>query len=368
MRHLSSFASVFGFASLIASSALAQTPLPNATEPVATPAPAAASAPVGQPITPAPGVRPATLQPEAPPPKSSCGPGAVQGVYPADAQTGVWLVCEEVRRRQGLPLAISPNEGPAAYRVGMLRLGNAVILTLQVEAPIGTIRDGRQLRLASIEELPVAAPRLVDALWRGVPVTSTQKVSNLVGEETREYQKKPGEFLWGGGLMGVYGAGSSVGVQPGIDIRAGYETEKYGIGLDLRFGTGSDDHDDKSMDYVAFGIGGRYFLSDGNIGPFFGGGLTWSGIDVRSDDLGNGYGVSGSGMGAYGEVGVEFLRLHSSRLTFDLRFETPFYQLETDRYSYNSYYDAATDSYVNEAPSDDKKYVVPIMAGLTYTW
>ena len=367
MRHLSSFASVFGFASLIASSALAQTPPPNADEPVA-PAPVAAPAPVDQPIAPAPGVRPATLQPEVKPPMSSCGPGAVQGVYPADAQTGVWLVCEEVRRRQGLPLSISPSEGPAAYRVGMLRLGNSVILTLQVEAPIGTIRDGRQLRLATIEELPVAAPRLVDALWRGVPVTSTQKVSNLVGEETREYQKKPGEFLWGGGLMGVVGVGSGAGMQPGIDLRAGYETERYGIGLDLRFGAGSDGNDDKRMDYVAFGIGGRYFLSDGNTGPFVGGGLTWSGIEVRGDDLGNGYGVSGSGMGAYGEAGVEFLRLHSSRLTFDVRFETPFYQLKAEQYAYGSYYDAATDSYVNEAPSDDKKYVVPIMAGLTYTF
>jgi hypothetical protein len=54
-------------------------------------------------------------------------------------------------------------------------------------------------------------------------------------------------------------------------------------------------------------------------------------------------------------------------LAFDLRFETPFYQLAENGYS-PSVYDPTTDSYVTQPRNDDRSYVVPIMAGLAYTF
>ncbi len=323
--------------------------------------------PEAQPIAPAPGVRPATVNPNVAPQVPTCGPAGIQGVYPAEAQTAVWIVCEEIRRRPGVPAAISPTDPPPVYRVGLLRLGQSVIMTVHAEAPVGTVRDSRQLQLSSIEEVPVAAPRLVEALWLGAPVASTRGVANLVGEETREYKKQHGEFLYGGGLVGMVLAGSEAGVQPGIDLRAGYESERFGIGLGFRFGTQDDYNAERSAGYGAFNVGGRYFLSDGNTGAFVGGGLAYSSIEVSRNELDRYESLDGSGIGAYGEVGVELLRLHSSRLAFDLRFETPFYQLEHDSYP-SSVYDPATDSYVTQPRNDEKSYVVPIMAGLAYTF
>jgi hypothetical protein len=330
-------------------------------------APRAEPQPEAQPIAPAPGVRPATVNPNVAPQVPTCGPGGIQGVYPAEAQTSVWLVCEDIRRRSGVPAAISATDPSPVYRVGLLRLGQSVIMTVHVEAPVGTIRDSRQLQLASIEEVPVAAPRLVEALWLGAPVASTRGVATLVGQETREYKKEHGEFLYGGGLAGMVLAGSGAAVVPGIDLRAGYESERFGIGLGFRFGSQGDYDAEQSANYGAFNVGGRYFLSDGNTSAFVGGGLSYSSIELDRNEPDRYESLDGSGIGAYGEVGVELLRLHSSRLAFDLRLETPFYQL-ADRGYAPTVYDPATDSYVTQPRNDEKSYVVPIMAGLAYTF
>jgi len=248
-----------------------------------------------------------------------------------------------------------------------MRIGSAFVLTLHVEAPSGQVRDTRQLRLASIEEAPVAAPRLVDALWSGTALTKTRQVSNLVGQETRKYDKVHGEFLYGAGVLGLYAAGSDTGVQPGLDLQTGYESERFGVGADLRFGLGSDGHEGQTADYFALGVGGRYFLSSGNVGPFVGGGVTWSNLEVYDGEWSDeaAFQGDGSGIGLYGEVGLQLLRLHASRLTFDLRFETPLYLLEQDTYAYSGSVDANGEPVVSSQPG--KKFVVPVMVGLSYT-
>jgi len=73
----------------------------------------------------------------------------------------------------------------------------------------------------------------------------------------------------------------------------------------------------------------------------------------------------GSGIGLYGEVGLQLLRLHPSRVTFELRFETPLYQLEEDRYTYSGAVDASGEAVGPSEP--ERKYVVPVMVGLSYT-
>ncbi len=362
MRPTSLMITVLGSLLLGVTAASAQTAIPSDET-----ASRAEPQPEAQQVAPAPGVRPATVTPNAAPQVPTCGPSGIQGVYPAEAQTAVWLVCEDIRRRPGAPAAVSPTDPPPVYRVGLLRLGQSIIMTVHVEAPVGTIRDSRQLQLASIEEVPVAAPRLVEALWLGAPVASTRGVANLVGEETREYKKQHGEFLYGGGLVGMVLAGAGTGVQPGLDLRAGYESERYGIGLGFRFNMDDSHNRERSAGYGAFHLGGRYFLSDGNTSAFVGGGLAYTNMDVTRDEPERYESLEGSGLSAYGEVGVELLRLHSSRLAFDLRFETPFYMLKNDTYP-SVQYDPATDSYVTQTPTEESSYVVPIMAGLAYTF
>ena len=143
--------------------------------------------------------------------------------------------------------------------------------------------------------------------------------------------------------------------------------DRYGIGLGFRFNMDDSHNRERSAGYGAFHLGGRYFLSDGNTSAFVGGGLAYTNMDVTRDEPERYESLEGSGLSAYGEVGVELLRLHSSRLAFDLRFETPFYMLKNDTYP-SVQYDPATDSYVTQTPTEESSYVVPIMAGLAYTF
>src|SRR5262245_62024987 len=100
---------------------------------------------------------PAEAQP-LPPPASPCALGPHEGVAEPDANTTARLVCAEVAKRGPAPAL--------TYRVVINKLGNLLILVLQSESPPGTVRDQRQLRLASIEEVP--------RLHRGSPRRSSK--------------------------------------------------------------------------------------------------------------------------------------------------------------------------------------------------
>ena len=54
------------------------------------------------------------------------------------------------------------------YRVGVHYLGEATLLRVRHEMPVGTIIRERQVRLASIEEVFEAAERIVNALLRRI--------------------------------------------------------------------------------------------------------------------------------------------------------------------------------------------------------
>lgn len=67
--------------------------------------------------------------------------------------------------------------------------------------------------------------------------------------------------------------------------------------------------------------------------------------------------ISGSGISAFGEAGVEFMRLTSSRLILAARVETPFYSLERESYSYPS----------NQGQKESV-WVMPLTISATYAW
>src|SRR4051812_41114787 len=87
-------------------------------------------------------VPPASAAPAAP--KAGCVLGDHSGVSPSDAETGRKIVCEEVARAGGSPTTL--------YKVDLELLGKALFVTVSEDG--GT--ESRRLRLAEIEELPIA--------------------------------------------------------------------------------------------------------------------------------------------------------------------------------------------------------------------
>ena len=286
-------------------------------------------------------VVPAVAQADAP---AVCLIGDHPGIPESDAQTAALLVCDELRK-QGISITDPVYEAPAtanAYRVILRRLGEKIIVRLSHENPIGTIIIERQMTLANIEEMIPAAPRLVDALVHNKPIDDTVDMESVTEQEARELRKISGESLWHIGILGTFIPGTDVAGEPGYELGWSYQTPSYAVGSEFRASGSDGDEDSDSFSFFAWSIGGRYFFNKRNISPYVGGGFaiintsyeakvkgpvrnqsSFSSNDWEYDD------DSDSGLGAYGVVGIEALRLTESRLKLELRIDRPFFTLDS---------------------------------------
>ena len=278
-----------------------------------------------------------------------CLIGDHPGILESDAQTAAMLVCDELRK-QGISVTDPVYEVPAsasAYRVVLRRLGEKIFVRLSHENPIGTIIIERQLTLANIEEMIPAAPRLVDALVHNKPIDATVDMETVTEQEAREFRKISGESLWNMGIFGTFIPGTDVAAEPGMEFGWSYETPSYAVGTEFRY-SGPDDDDDANTTIALFSwsIGGRYFFNKRNISPYVGGGLaivdasyktkvrkreiirpSFFDTEEKWRDYDDYESEDDSGLGAYGVVGIEALRLTGSRLKLELRLDRPFFNL-----------------------------------------
>lgn len=336
--------------SLLASfflAALAPTPaLADEAAAEATDAPAAPPAPA-----------PAPVVEQPPPPAAATGTTCLtfnNGLDAASAATGGQIVCDEIRA-QGVALVAAGTPSASAYRVHFDRLGAQLVVRVTYEAPLGTVKRSRRITVNGVEQVPVVAPRIARAIVQDESLESTQRVDNLVGEETRKYEKKSGEFLWGLGIVGTSAPTENRWMSPGVEFMGYYETPEYGYGFSLRTAIGAGD---KALRAASAGVGGRYFLSSGDTSAFVGGGLEVGYLDLEVGDSDSGEpSLWGSGISAFGELGVETMRLHSSRMIVGVRVEAPFYSVKQRSYDYGA------------APaSEESRWVLPVSVSATYAW
>ena len=292
-------------------------------------------------------VVPAVAQADAP---AVCLIGDHPGIPESDAQTAALLVCDELRK-QGISITDPVYEAPAtanAYRVVLRRLGEKIIVRLSHENPIGTIIIERQMTLANIEEMIPAAPRLVDALVHDKPIDATVDMETVTEQEARELRKISGESLWHIGILGTFVPGTDIAGEPGYETGWSYQTPSYAVGTEFRASGSGGDEDSDEFSFFAWSIGGRYFFNKRNISPYVGGGFSIINTSYEAKEKGpvrnqssfssNDWGYdddweydddSDSGLGAYGVVGIEALRLTESRLKLELRIDRPFFTLDS---------------------------------------
>ena len=245
------------------------------------------------------------------------------GIDDADASTAAQLVCADLAH------AGAPLDGH--YRVSLGRLGSIVILSVAREGDsLGSTVDSREMRLQGIEEVSVAAPRIAESIVNGTPLRDTEKVDNLVGDETRQPKSKAGKTHFAIGLLGMLppldrGLGPAAGGV--LDVH--YETGSFEVGASMRFGGGSFNDSSPKVAFFLAGVGGRYFVSDNDTSPYVGGGLTGGHLDLSlpSTTPGEQFSGNNSGLGAYVDAGVQILRTNHAHLALGARLDLPFYAL-----------------------------------------
>ena len=201
--------------------------------------------------------------------------------------------------------------------------------------------------MANIEEMIPAAPRLVDALVHNKPIDDTVDMETVTEQEARELRKISGESMWNLGILGTFVPGTDIAGEPGYEWGWSYQTPAYTVGTDFRASGSGGDEDSDEFSFFAWSIGGRYFFNKRNISPYVGGGFSIINTSyeakekmperTRSSIFGDEWGYydepeydddSDSGLGAYGVVGIEALRLTESRLKLELRIDRPFFSLD----------------------------------------
>jgi len=260
--------------------------------------------------------------------RPACSLGEHDGIDDASATTATQIVCDAIQHA-----GASPGEH---FRVSLGALGHIVVLTVSKEGTTsGSSVDSRHLRLQNVEEIPVAAPRIAEALVRGLPVEETQKVDNLVGEETRVPRSKGGHTRFAVGLMGVTPPlDKGLTPSPGVILDLHYESPngRFELGGDVRFGGGSNDDNSIAAvnGFFEFSMGGRYYTSDTDFSPYVSGGFAWSyfNLTIPAGAFSNDH----SGLGAYVGTGFEVLRTHSTHLALGARLDLPFYSFQGPQY------------------------------------
>jgi hypothetical protein len=256
----------------------------------------------------------------APHSDTSCRLDAHEGIDDPDARTAALLVCSEIARLNPPP--------DAHYHVTLGKLGTIIILSVTREGDTpGVTADVRELRLHGIEEAAVAAPRLAESIVHGTPIAETEKFDNLVGQETHGAPKKGGGSVHFS--LGVVGElpplDQSFGPAPGLSLRVHYETKAWEIGGDIRFGSGQVSSTSPSVGFFMAELGGRYFFNETDVTPFVGGGLGWEYLNLQIPAIG--FSGNNSGLGAFAEAGVEFLRTYHTHLSVGVRLDLPFFSI-----------------------------------------
>jgi len=278
------------------------------------------------------------------------------GLSAVDAGTAVGLICDDLRRESG-------GQGTFEIRLGVLgSLVNVTATRLDTGESIS-------VRAGGLEEVPLASARIAEALVHHRTLASTQRVDNLLVEETREARVKRGSVKFTLGVAdleslghGARGAGFSLGLT--------YATPRFALPAEMRFAWDDNAYPEPGMSLFSVSVGGRGYLSKRNVSPFVGGGLGLLRLEANEGEYPNPGGPSSGyfqaewfGLAPYVEAGVEVLRLHRGRIALHVRADFPMAALQSQEIEVWSEWDPP-----GSAPRvypAQSRYVVPVSIGLS---
>ena len=278
------------------------------------------------------------------------------GISAAEAGTAVGLICDDLRRESG---------GRGVFEIRLGALGSLVNVT----ATRLDTGDSISVRVEGLEEVPLASTRIAEALVHHRALATTQRVDNLLAEETREARVKRGSVKFTLGVAdlesighGARGAGFSLGLT--------YATPRFALPAEMRFAWDDNAYPEPGISLFSVSLGGRGYLSKRDVSPFVGGGLGLLRLEADEGEYPYPGGPSSGylqaewfGLAPYVEAGVEMLRLRRGRIALHVRADFPLAALHSQEIEVWSEWDRP-----GSAPRvypAQSRYVVPVSIGLS---
>ena len=287
----------------------------------------------------------------------TCHVGEHEGFDDADARTSTDLFCGEL---------VSHRAPRGEYEVRFGKPGSRVLFSARER----TSGEERRVLIQSIEEVPVAAARLVDALAEKKTVADTQSVDNVVAAESRKPRTKSGSVGVHLGLVGMTALATTPSASAGFQLGVEFRTGRALLGGTFRAGgLGSGTH---KLGFVGLDLGARYYLGDGDVAGFFGGGVGVSYLRANGEEpswAGGDGSPDGSGFGADLEGGIEIFRTSSTAASLSLRADLPFYALKGSWQNGPAYGSYSYGASYNPPPGTNRTfYAVPLSLNVGFTF
>lgn len=282
--------------------------------------PALAQEPQAPPAADVPAQAPAPATPPSPSPPQRSAPSVVGNDITVTVTETGGLPDDEARTVARLLHSelVKQRAAPGSYALELGKLGSKTLCTLVQMSSL----QKSELLLTGIDEIVVAAPRLVESLRLSRPVEQTATPENVVRQEVRPPLAKattPGFYL---GLSGLTALGAPIAGSGGFELGLKFRHKQLELGLHGRAGgLGSSD---SSTSYVGLDIGASYNILRGEHSPFVGGGFGFNYFNVGREFSS----ADGAGLGAHAVVGASLFRTSHVGAAAFLRADVPFYQLE----------------------------------------
>ena len=175
------------------------------------------------------------------------------GISAAEAGTAVGLICDDLRRESG---------GRGAFEIRLGILGSLVNVT----ATRLDTGESISVRAEGLEEVPLASARIAEALVHHRTLATTQRVDNLLEEETREARVKRGSVKFTLGVAdlesighGARGAGFSLGLT--------YATPRFALPAEMRFAWDDNAYPEPGMSLFSVSSEGAATSRSGTSAP-----------------------------------------------------------------------------------------------------
>lgn len=265
-------------------------------------------------------------------PDADCALEHYLGVSYEDAIAIEEVVCSEARAK---------NKTTAKLRVRVSKLGGQIIVRLT--SPNSSM--DRQIIVSNVEEVVVAAPRLIDASLEARTVAETENVDNIVGGEVRNAKAKKSRV---NANLGVIGTGTtSADPSAGLMMAITAGDARWSFVTDVRLtGDALEDTVGIAGQVASLGIwkpkkdapssfgslagGVRHHLNGGSTAIYVGMGIGLDHVSIRRNDQQRTE-LKNTGLGSYAEIGLDVLRTNTVGGTVAFRFDAPFFAVQGER-------------------------------------
>jgi len=237
---------------------------------------------------------------------------------------------EALKQPGGTAAALQTTGAKSAVETTAVRLGKRVVLRSTLRAPDGAALHGAEMTAASLDDLEPVTRRLARALLQRTTPEATRDLRTVTEREGQRPNRIFTERVMGLKTAFIWPFASGVQFDPAMSLQfdGRLETQRgfLEFGAGAMIPTNSTDH--RGIGGVFAEFGGSLYLYEASASPYVGAGLVPRLFFALSD--------GGMRLGAYGQLGVMFLRESSTRLYAEARVTQNLLPFKDKRFSLSS--------------------------------